>query len=377
MSAHRADAIVVGGGAIGCAVAWQLAREGVAVRLFERGALGGEASGAAAGMLAPITESGGSGPLLGPGLASLELHATWAAQLLEESGVDVELARSGILRVAEDDARAAQLAERAGPHGVAWLGPRELAALCPGAAPSLRGALFSPSEGNLRSASFVRALALAAERRGARIETGVAVRGLLREGERVTGVLTSAGAATAGVIVLCTGAFARDCEAWLGEGAQLPVEPVRGQMVAVEGPAGAGGPIVWGDAAYLIPRRDGSLAIGATVERVGFDRSVTADGVRTLLDAAFTLMPALRSARFLEAWAGLRPASPDHLPLVGPWPGAGGLVIAAGHTRNGILLAPLTAQLVADGVLGKGWREPAFAPGRFRAQRSPRGGPWS
>jgi glycine oxidase len=123
--------------------------------------------------------------------------------------------------------------------------------------------------------------------------------------------------------------------------------------------------IVWGPGAYLVPRRDGSLVVGATVERVGFDARVTAEGVEGLLAAARALLPGTAGARFVGAAAGLRPGTPDHLPLVGPWPGAPGLVLAAGHYRNGVLLAPLTGEWVADGVLGKGWPEPAFAPARF------------
>jgi glycine oxidase len=371
MSTHGSpDAVVVGGGVIGAAVAWSLARAGLAVALHERGELAGQASSAAAGMLAPISESHGEGALLRTGLASLALFAPLVAELRDASGIDPEWVASGCLRVPADDAEAEAFARRAREQaalGLAWLDAREVARLAPGLAPAerARGALLCAREGHVRTPLLTRAFAAAAAGLGARIETGVAVRGLLRDGGRVRGVGTSAGDRPAGLVVLCPGSFAAECAAWIGPGARIPVEPVRGQIVALEAPAPRC--IVWGRGAYLVPKLDGSLVVGATVERVGFDARPTAGGVETLLAAARALLPETAAARFLSASAGLRPDTPDHLPLVGPWPGAPGLVLAAGHYRNGVLLAPLTGQLVADGVLGKGWAEPAFDPARFSA----------
>jgi len=385
------DALVVGGGVVGAAVAWSLASAGLAVRLVERGEVAGEASGAAAGMLAPIGESHDDGPLRRAGLASLALFPDLVAELRERSGIDPELVRSGCLHVAADPSEAAALAARAragAALGLAWLGREELSRT----APALRaeGALFSPQEAHVRSPLLARAFAAAAESCGAELATGVAVRGLLRAGERVCGVESSAGPLASGLVVLCPGSFAAECAGWIGPEARIPVEPVRGQIVALELPPALPRTIVWGrgkgftagasrrglvrrseaepseGGVYLVPRLDGSLVVGATVERVGFDRRVTAAGVATLLGAAQALAPDLADASFLGAWAGLRPDTPDHLPLVGPWPGVPGLVLATGHFRNGVLLAPLTARLVRDGVLGKGWGEPAFDPGRFR-----------
>ena len=379
------DAVVVGGGVIGTAIAWSLARAGLAVTLLERGELAGQASSAAAGMLAPISESHGEGPLLRAGLASLARFPALVAELRDASGIDAELVTSGCLRVPADDAEAAALARRARSDaalGLVWLEPGEVAELAPGLAPALRarGALFCAREAHVRSPLLTRAFAAAAAALGAQVETGVAARGLLRGGEqaeragsgtrtesrrRVCGVATSAGERPAGLVVLCPGSVAAECAAWIGPDARIPVEPVRGQIVALESPAPRC--IVWGTGAYLVPKLDGSLVVGATVERVGFDARTTAAGVESLLAAARALLPETAGARFLGASAGLRPDTPDHLPLVGPWPGAPGLVIATGHYRNGVLLAPLTGQLVADGVLGKGWAEPAFDPARFAA----------
>jgi glycine oxidase len=356
------DAVVVGGGVIGAAVAWSLARAGLAVTLLERGELAGQASSVAAGMLAPITESPEGGTLRRAGAASLALFPALVAELRAATGIDAELVGSGCLRVAGDAAEAEALAARAG-EDLAWLDAGEVARFAPGVG-CVHGALFCAREGHVRSPLLARAFAAGAAASGARIQTGVAVRGLLRAGARIRGVATSAGDRPAGLVVLCPGSFAAECAAWL-PGARIPVEPVRGQIVALE----CAGPrcIVWGPGAYLVPRRDGSLVVGATVERVGFDASVTAAGVESLLAAARALLPETAAARFLGASAGLRPDTPDHLPLIGPFAGADGLVLATGHYRNGVLLAPLTGQLVADGVLGKGWSEPAFDPARFAA----------
>lgn len=365
---RRPDALVIGGGAVGCAIAYHLAREGLGVRLLERDALAGGASGAAAGMLTPLAEAADGGPLLDWGLRSLERFPALVEELRARSGIDPELERSGVLRVAEDEADEAALralAARRPDLELRWLDPDEARVLRPGLAPGVRGALLSPQEAHLQSPLLVRAYAGAAASLGARIETGVPVAALEREGDRVIGVRLDVERVHAGVVVLCAGVFSPHLLAPAAGGRELPVEPVRGQIVRLEAPAPAGGPIVWGRRAYLVPKRDGSLVVGATVERAGFDRRVTAEGVRLLLDAGAALLPALADATFRGAWAGLRPTTPDHLPIVGPWPRWSGLVVATGHHRAGVQLSPATAEIVRDGLLGKGWAEPAFLPERF------------
>lgn len=372
MSAHTgpsADVLVVGGGVVGCSVAWHLAREGLSVTVLERGAIAGQASGAAAGMLAPLGEAESAGPFLEWGLRSLDRFESLAQELREVSGVDPEFVRSGILRVATDEAGAIELArqrERVGAE-LCWLSADELRRTAPLVTEAAHGALWSPREAHVRSPLLARAYARAAEACGARVEEGVPVMGLLRERSRVVGVETPDGVRPSAWVVLCAGSWTRTAAAWIGPGIDVPITPVRGQIVALDAPPAGLASIVWGagGGVYLVPKLDGSVVVGATSERVGYDRRVTADGVAGLLRSAAQLVPALGDASFRGAWAGLRPESPDGLPLVGPVPTVDGLLLAAGHYRNGVLLSPATGELVADGVLGKGWREPAFLPERW------------
>jgi glycine oxidase len=258
-------------------------------------------------------------------------------------------------------------AHRLATPGAEWLDPRAAGDAVPGLSPAIAGALFSPHDAHVHSQLLTQACAGAAAALGARIETGVAVLSLLREGARVTGVVTAAGGRAAGCTVLCTGAWLPECAAWLPRRVALPIEPVRGQILSLGQPSPPLRTIVFGGGVYLVPKRDASVVVGATQERVGFDCRVTAQGVAGLLAAAPRLVPALADATFRTAWAGLRPATPDRLPLLGSLPGVPGLVLAAGHFRNGVLLAPLSARLVADLVLGKApaGDAPALAPARF------------
>jgi glycine oxidase len=365
------DVVVVGGGALGASVAFALAREGLSVTLVERDRVAAHASGAAAGMLAPIAESLGSGPLFEAGIQALELLPAWIDEVQVLSGIDPQLVRGGLLRLATT-ARRDELLERMPalePYGCEWLERDELHKRVPGLAPGSVGAIWSPAEAHLEPGLLTRAVAAAAASRGASLELGVEATGLVREGSRVTGVRLASGTLPAGEVVLCGGAWTQLWEEAVGQ--PLPVEPVRGQILALEAPRPAIPSILFGEDVYLVPRRDGTLAAGATVERVGFDVRTTAEGLRSLLAAASALVPGLAECTFLRAWAGLRPATPDLCPLIGRVPDCDGLSVATGHYRNGILLAPLTGLWIADSLLhGEAADLPAaFAPGRFRPGR--------
>lgn len=365
----HAEVVVVGGGVIGASVAYHLAREEVPVRLLERGRLASGASGAAAGMLLPVGEAEGKGPLLAWGMRSLAAFPDLVAELRELSGVDPEYEPSGALHVADTDTRAQRLRHKArdlADVGVAWIDADETRRRCPHLRHDVRGALTSPREGHVRSERLALALAGAAETLGACIQQGVGVEGLLREGDRVVGVSTDGGRVGAGVVVLCAGTWASGA---LGLERALPVRPVRGQILSLEAPSPSVREPTVADDVYLVPRRDRSLWVGATEESVGFDDRVTAEGVAQLLGAAVALAPALEHCPFRTAWSGLRPATPDRLPAIGAVPGYEGLLVATGHYRNGVLLAPITGRLVADAILGRPVPDDAgpFDPARFGA----------
>lgn len=363
------DVIVIGGGVVGCAAAFFLAERGAQVTLLERDTTGAHASGAAAGMLAPIAESEDEGPFFDLCLRGLEQLAAVVPRLRERTGIDPLYSPCGVLRVALHEEESEALRSRAARlahHGLRWLNAEEARSLEPGLTPEARGAIHSPREAHVSSPGLVRAYAAAAAAAGARLVEGAEVTGLTRSGGRVTGVRTAAGEMAAGAVVLAAGA-------WSGPlaregGLRLPVEPVRGQILALDNLPGGPERIVWGGGAYLVPRRDGSVTVGATVERVGFDARVTAAGAASLLAAAPRLLPLLADATFRRAWAGLRPAAPDRLPVLGPAADVPGLFLATGHFRNGILLSAVTGELLADWILaGRApWPQNPFAVERFQ-----------
>ena len=368
------DVLVIGGGVIGCAAARELARRGASVGVVERGNPGQEASGAAAGMLTARAYAEPGEPLAELGRAAAELHPLLVDELRSETGVDPHYSRCGSLRVAggPDDARAiAALAarqERAGWPVERVEGDR-LADLAGVAVAGHGGpALAFPDEAVVDPRELVRALRLSAERRGVRFRTGVPATGLRVESGVCTGVLTPREHFAAGAVVDAAGSWA----GLAGAGFAVPIAPARGQIVELDPGSARPARVIHRDHFYLAPREHGRLLAGATLEFVGYDKSVTASGVAGLIGKAVELVPALAGARFVGAWAGLRPASPDGLPILGATP-LPGYFLAAGAFRNGILLAPAVARLIADAVLGPGPAAPAgIAP--FMLARFLRGG---
>ena len=361
---QASDVIVVGGGVIGCAVTHALLAEGLHVGLVERDVLGAHASSAAAGMLAPLAESGGEGPLFELGLPALEGFPARVEALRESSGIDPGLVLDGLVRL-RDKQSPATLPARLRELAVEAWDALDLRRHVPGLGADLETALYSPREGSVDPVALTRAYAEAVSRAGARIETGNPVLDLLWSGDRVTGVRTRQGDRASGAVVWCTGAWAGRA---LGALPGLGVEPVKGQMLAVRPTRPRAGPILWADAVYLVPRPSGQVRVGATVERVGFDASPTLGGVLALARAAASVLPELAGSRFDSTWAGLRPGTRDGLPLVGPHPAREGLLVAVGHDRNGILLSERTGRWVADMLLRPGRPAPEWSlldPSRF------------
>jgi glycine oxidase len=347
------DVVVVGGGVIGLGIAWRAAQAGMAVTVVDPSP-GRGASWAAAGMLAPVTEVHyGEQALLRLNLAAADRWPAFAAELEEAAGAPIGYRRCGTLTVARDADDNAALEDlyrfqlRCGLQ-VERLRSRDCRRLEPGLAPSVRGGVLAPGDHQVDNRAMADALQAAGERAGVRLLLG-RVAELLVDGERVTGVTLAGGASLpAGTVVLAAGCWSRDLG---GLAAELlpPVRPVKGQLLHLRGPAAD--PLcrrnVRGLEVYVVPRADGRVVVGATVEEQGFDARVTAGAVHDLLRAALELLPDVAELELAETVAGLRPGSPDNAPLLGP-AGVDGLVVATGHYRNGILLAPVTADAVAE-----------------------------
>jgi glycine oxidase len=349
------DAIIVGGGVIGLSCAWRAARAGARVALLDRAEPPAGATRVAAGMLAPVGElTFGEPELLQMTLAAAERYPGFVEELEAETGISTGYTRLGALHIALDRDEAAELRrvhdlQRSLGLGAEWLPPRRCRELEPGLTPSFNGGVHAPEEAAVDPRKLSAALLAALAGRGVEVRTGTEVVAACLDGERIAGVRTAAGdELRASAVVLATGAWSGAAE-WLPERARPPVRPVKGQIAELRTRDGAAPcqRILASERIYLVPREDGRLIVGATVEEQGFDTAVTAGGVHELLREAYRLLPDIAEMELLDAAAGLRPGTPDNLPLVGP--GAlDGLLLACGHYRNGILLAPLAAEKVAD-----------------------------
>lgn len=363
----RPNIIIVGAGVIGLAIAWRLAQAGAAVTLYDKGRAGGGASHAAAGMLAACIEAEpGEGHLLALGRASQVLWPGFAAELEEAASATVDLRCEGtIVAALTEDDRARlqhQLAfQQSLGLPVAWLPASEVRRREPQLAAGLIGALWSPQDHQVDNRRLAAALRTAVGRAGATLHEETAVDHIVHDGQRVQGVMVAGVLQAADVVLLAAGAWSREVPL-LPSLARLPVRPVKGQMLALRMDPAA--PVLRHvlrvPDVYLVPRHDGRLIIGATVEEKGFDRTITAGGMLSLIEAAWRALPAIEELAIDETWVGFRPGSRDDTPILGPGP-VDGLVYATGHYRNGILLTPVTAQTIADLVL-HGTVDPLIQP---------------
>ena len=375
---RTADVVVVGGGVIGCAIARELARRGVRrVVVVERGEVGAEASRAAAGMVAPQAECEASGPLLRLGVVSRGRYAAWSEALREETGIDVEYRADGILYAALSAADVRVLAARARWQRAAGLRVERLTAraarrLVPALAPGTRGALYFPDDHRVDNERLAVAVGRAAERAGAALLPGTEALAVGARRGRVALVKTRAGRIAAPVVVNAAGAWAGALALPRGV-ARPPVFPVRGQMLVLRADGPALGRPLYSRRGYLVPRSDGRVLAGSTLERSGYEKRVTAGAAADLLAAAHALVPAVARFGLESAYAGLRPGTPDRRPILGAAPDLPGLFYATGHYRSGILLAPATAEALADLVLAGKTRLPlaGMAPGRFARRHRP------
>jgi len=348
------DIIVVGAGIVGCAVAHELASRGASVQIVDERPVGMGATQASAGVLAPYIEAREGSPLLDLTVRSLGLFDDFIERVTAESGIAVAYRRTGTLDVAVNDAELRALQATAG-----ILARRDVPAVMldrqavhdqePQLADGVIGGLLIESHGFVGAADLTRALAAAARRRGAQLIERSRVRSITAHGGDMI-VDTNRGSLTSNAVVLCAGSWSGEITVE-GRVATVPVRPVRGQLLHL---GWVGAPlrrITWSGRCYLVPWEDGTLLVGATSEEVGFDERTTVAGVRDLLDAVCEIVPRGWTAGFLGARVGLRPATADDLPVIGASAMVPNLMYATGHFRNGVLLAPLTALLVADAML--------------------------
>jgi len=363
-------AIIIGGGIIGCSVAWRLAAEGVVTTVLERGRVGQEASWAAAGMIAPQAEAEGPGPFFDFCMKARDTFDGIVDRLVREGGVDPEYDRAGILYVALDTDERVQLERRA-----RWqrsvgapleeLGGAEARRVEPMLSPEAVYAIHMPTNRRTDNRKLTQAYAAAARKAGAEFVEGARVEALATRGERAVGVLMDYGSTLeADVVVNAAGAWAGEIRGL--EADRVKLYPVRGQIVCFEVAPETIGPALFSLRGYVVPRRDGRLLAGSTMEEAGYDKSVTLAGLDKIARGAAAIVPTLGAATFREAWAGLRPATRDLLPVLGFSPSVSNVLWAAGHFRSGILLSAITGEIIADLVKG---RRPAVELSAFSAAR--------
>lgn len=348
------DLLVIGGGVIGAACARALAREGVSVEVLEDSGEPGAATAASAGMLAPFADARPADPTFALAIRGRDLYRELAPALRDETGIDIGLWTGGILHVAFTQAEADRYKtdvawQRQSGLTSDWLDPEELRQLAPAISHQALGAFRAPEDGCIDPGALHRALRQSATAAGATFTGGARVRSLILDGARVVGARTDRGDHSADGVLISAGA-------WSGRIQNLPrplaVEPIRGQMAALDWPAGDPICIAFGAGCYLLRRGEEAL-VGATMEYVGFDAAVTPAAIGALAESAGRLYPALAGKPVRRSWAGLRPVTPDGKPYIGPDPDIEGLWYATGHGRNGIVLAGITAEIVADLYAGQ------------------------
>ena len=355
------DCLIIGGGVIGLMTARELAHASLRVTLLERGKTGREASWAAGGILSPLHPWHYPSAVNALADWGQRRYAALARELLDETGIDPEYIRSGLLILDETEQSAAQ--DWAGEHNalLETLDTGTLRTLEPELAPRPGSALLFPEVAQIRNPRLLQALKQSVLQQGVVIEEDAEVGRLLVQAGHINGVETGRGRYQASRVIIAGGAWSGTLLAGLGLGVQ--VTPMRGQMLLMQAPAGLVRHILSSQQRYIIPRHDGRLLIGSTLEQAGFDKSVTEEGLLQLKQFAASLVPSLKDCRVERHWAGLRPGSPDGVPYIGEHPRIKGLYISTGHFRNGIVMAPGSAHLLADILLN---RQPIVDPSSYR-----------
>ncbi|GHB33498.1 glycine oxidase ThiO [Salinicola rhizosphaerae] len=356
------DFLIVGGGVIGMMTGLQLADAGHSVAIVERGQCGREASWAGGGIVSPLYPWRYSRPISALSSWSEGRYPELADRLHEETGIDPEYRQKGLLYLRVDDVEQALTWAREVAKPLSRIPADALYAREPKAAPGFESALWMPTLGSIRNPRLGKALrARLMAMSNVTLHEGRAVVRLRAEGRAVRGVEADQGAIAAGETIVCAGAWSRTLLA--GVGVDLPVRPVRGQMILFKAPPGLVERVVLKDGRYVIPRGDGRVLAGSTLEEVGFDKQTTQAAFASLHASALSIVPALANCPVEHHWAGLRPGSPDGVPRIGAVPGLEGLHVNAGHYRNGLVLAPASTRLLVDQLIGC---EPIVDPSPYR-----------
>ncbi len=350
------EVLIIGGGVIGLTIARQLRKKGVGrITILERGRVGEESSHAAAGMLAVQAETDEADDFFRLCDDSNKLYPEFARELLDETGVDIELEQSGTLYAAFTENDVGEIRRRYEWQTKSGLPVEHLSAeavrkIEPFISPDVRGALFFPNDWQVENRKLLAALRKYAETNQIEIVEHKKVKNLLIENGKIFGAETDAQKFTAETVVLTTGAWTSLIKT---DGLTMPnVKPIRGQIVCYQTAKRLFQRVIYSPRGYLVPRRDGRILIGATVEDAGFDKTVTEAGTKFLRENALEIAPSLANLNITEQWAGLRPCEADNLPILGAFPAARNLFIATAHYRNGILLAPKTAEIITDLIVG-------------------------
>jgi glycine oxidase len=359
---------VVGGGVIGSSIAYHMAKNKMKVLLLEKGRLAGQASGAAAGMLAAQAETDGKGPLYQLAKESRAMFPRIAEELKELSGIDIGWVSGGIYKLALTAEEAEALRQSAAfqlerGDRAEWLERQELLSRLPALSETVCGGLFLPEDGQVSAPHLSLAFAKAAAALGAEVREFVEIDEILCEHSRVIGVAAGGQPIYSGTVVVACGAWSS--RVLSSAGIELAAYPVKGECFSVVTHKALLETTVFTDSCYAVPKAGGRLLIGATMEHGTFDRAVTAGGIAALLARAQALIPGIARAEWEQAWSGLRPQTPDGLPYLGSHPQLDGLLVATGHFRNGILLSPITGRLIAELAAGGEAAElDPFRPGR-------------
>jgi len=372
---ETADVVIIGGGVIGLTIARALALRGLSdVLLLDRSSLGTESSYAAGGMLAPQAEADRADDFFQLASQSRDRYPIFAAALLDETGTDIELDTTGTLYLALTEKDEEEIEQRFQWQSQAGLTLEKLTATEarrrePGIAANIRGALYFPLDIQVENRRLLTALIAANEQLGVRLIAGTSVTSVKIQQGGVTGVETTRGFVSSRRVVIAGGAWSSLLAASEDSHQRLPrvrIEPVRGQMICFTAQPPLLRHVIYSPRGYVVPRRDGRLLAGSTTEHAGFTRQVTASGLHAILSHALEIAPALGALPIVDSWAGLRPRAEDDMPVLGPAE-ITGLVYATGHYRNGILLAPITGELIAEAIVNNAVSPllSRFSPHRF------------